>query len=301
MVRNAEILAKLIDEDFGFETKENSRWGKATDHDSLVLDKEKGIFFWNSKELSGGAISYLMGVRKLSFPEAKKYLANYEYEDTFTLTVNTKVGDVYVYPKLVDVFFEYGQEKDKRQYWYNRGISDSTIDRFRLGWYNNYNTVPIFMDNALRQFQLRSDNINGKRSITNYYKNVGPVLFNSDILKFTDKVYVTEGLTDCLRLTQEGLPAVSGNAGSGGWLTEWFIYFMRQKEIVVIYDNDRAGKHGVGIVASCLGQYRTKIFTFPGYDDKFDLVDFFNAGGNVKELEALIEEHSMYLYQRSSK
>jgi len=292
---NAKILEKLIDEDFGIEYREGSRWGKAVKHDSLVLDREKGIFYFNSKHIVGVPLTYLMDVRGMSFQQAREYLSKYKYVDTFSHTINTETGDIVVYPKLVDIFYDSGRSSDRRVYWYSRGINDTTIDIFRLGWYNGFSTVPIYMDGSFRQFQLRMDG--EKRQIRNFYRGVGPLLFNSDVLKVVDDVYITEGLTDCLRLGQEGIPSVSHNTGAGGWQEQWYKYFLHQKNIYVIFDNDQAGKSGAKKVAKNLGIYRTKIFNFSGYEDKYDVVNFFQDGGTRKEFIELVKNRSKYLFE----
>lgn len=298
-IDNTKILEQFIDEDFGIESREGSRWAKAGKHDSLVLDREKGIFYWNSKHIVGVPLDYLMKVRGMTFQDAREHLNKYKYVDTFSHTINTVTGDTIVYPKLVDIFYDNGRSPDRRTYWYNRGINDSTIDIFRLGYYNEFSTVPIFMDGSFRQFQLRKDG--EQRQIRNFYKGVGPLLFNSDILKVTDDVFITEGLTDCLRLSQEGLASVSHNTGAGGWQEQWYKYFIHQKNIYVIFDNDQAGISGSKRVAKNLGIYRTKIFTFSGFDDKYDVVNFFQDGGTRKDFLDLVKENSKYVFELEEK
>lgn len=295
MNKNAEILASLINEDFGLQAKDGSRWGKSDDHDSLVLDNDRGIFFWNSRGIVGDPLVYLTRIRGMGFENAKEFLRGYKsYSSTFVYTINSGGEDVVVYPELVKVFSEDGRNPERRRYWYDRGISDSSIDRFQLGWYNDYVTVPIFIDGTFRNFQLRRDN---PKKIRSYYRGVGALVYNSDLLNLVDTVYITEGLTDCIKLNQERIPSVSHNAGAGGWQDGWFKYFIRQKEIYVIFDNDRAGKNGVRKVCKNLGIYRTKVFSFDGYDDKYDCVEFFRDGGTRDDLLDMVHTKSKYLFE----
>jgi DNA primase len=291
---NAVILSKLIDQDFGLEGKDGSRWAHAGDHDSLVLDNERGIFFWNSKEIVGDPLVYLTKIRKMGLTDAREYLRRFDgFSSTVVYTANNIIGDTVVLPQLVDVFFSLG--KSHREYWYSRGITDTTIDRFQLGWYNENFTVPIFMDGTFRNFQLRRD-IPAKK-ITHYYKHVGPLLYNSDLLKLVDKIYIAEGITSCLILNQEGIPSICCNDGAGGWMVDWFRYFIRQKEIVILYDNDTAGRKGALKVAKNLGEYRCKIYTFSGGYPRYDPVDYFKEGGTRQTLLDLIEKESKYAFQ----
>ena len=68
------LLQDLISEDFGLEGR--NRWHHAGEHDSLVYDSENDFFFWNSQNLKGGALEYLMQVRGMEKSEARNFLNN---------------------------------------------------------------------------------------------------------------------------------------------------------------------------------------------------------------------------------
>lgn len=290
MNQNSEILAKLIEEDFGLDTKEGSRWGKSDEHSSLVLDKERGIFFWNAKNVVGDPLTYLTKVRGMDFQKARDVLREYRnFSSSFVYTIKNDEDDVIVYPKLVEVFFDDG--RDKREYFYSRGLTDSTIDRFQLGYYNGFNTIPYFVDGTFRNFQLRKDN---PRTFKNYYKGVGPLLFNSDILKITNKIYLTEGPIDAMVLIQNGLPAVSATT----ILPQWFSNFVRQSTIYVLYDNDSAGENEAKRSSKILGLDRCKVYCFWDFDEKgYDPVDFFRDGNTADELIKLVENNYKYGFE----
>jgi len=297
MTNNANILISLIDEDYGIKNKEGSRWPKGIEHDSIVVDRDKGIFYYNSAGIVGDPLVYLTQVRKMSFNSAKEFLKSFNYEGTYVYTFSSGKEDVVVYPKLVDIFFDNG--KDKREYFYNRGLTDDTIDRFRLGWYNSYNTVPFFMDGTFRNFQLRMDT--PRRDMRSYYNGVGPLMFNSDILSVVKKVYFTEGPVDAMILMQNGLPAISTNM-SGNVLPKWYSYFVNIEEIYLVMDNDSAGIHEATRVAKMLGTTRCKIYTFADMDKKgYDPVDFFRDGRTVEEFIDLVENNSKYSFELEEK
>jgi DNA primase len=271
----------------------NGRWLKGTVNSSLVVDVEKQIFFWNSKGISGDVYVWLREVKGLSYTESKEYLKTFpEFSGTFIHEVNN-TEEIVVYPKLVDVFYEEGRNASTA-YWDKRGINESTIHRFKLGFHNNFYTIPIYQDGVFKNFQLRRDV--PTKEIRYYYSNTGRLLFNSDLLKVTNSIIITEGPTDCLRLMQEGIMAVSHTAGAEGWNSAWFKYFMHQKDIFVVYDNDSAGRLGAKKVAKNLGEYKTKIYNFDGYDDKFDIVDFFNSGGTKDEFMSMVLGLSNYAF-----
>lgn len=292
MNTNAEILSNLINQDFGLISKEGSRWGKSEEHSSLVLDKERGIFYWNSEGVVGDPLVYLTKVRRLTFEDAKEYLKNFQYTGTHVYTINTKKGDIVVYPKLVDIFFEDG--KNKRDYFYERGLTDDTINRFRLGFYNEFFLVPFFEDGTFRNFQMRKDK---PKTIRSYYKGVGPILFNSDILKVVSTIYYTEGPIDAIVLMQNGLPAISSNSG-GSFLMDWYSKFSNVKKIYLLFDNDNAGRNEAKRVAEILGTTRCKIYCFEDFEEAgYDPVDFFRDGYTTTELSNILNEKSLYTFQ----
>jgi DNA primase len=287
------LLEKWVEEDFGLSSS-TFRWSKSETHSSLVVDKERNLFYWNSQDIKGGPLDYLMRIRGMSFKDATAFLKQFGGGDTIGYTVK-EFGreDIIVYPKLVNVFWENG--KNNREYWYNRTITDETINRFQLGYNNDWYTIPVFMDNALRNIQLRRDLPN--KQIKYWYRGTGPILFADDQLKYTTEVFLTEGPTDAIILAQHGIPAVSQTGGSENWLTEWFPYFISQKSIHIVYDNDDAGNKGARTVAKKLGIYRCRIYTFNGLDKGYDPVDFFRDGGTKEQFVNLINEREKYTFE----
>lgn len=293
MTNNGDILSLLIEEDFGLDTRDGSRWGKAEEHSSMVLDKEKGIFFWNSQNIVGDPLVYLTKVRGYSFNLAKEYLIKYNYSGTFVYTIRSAEEDVVVYPRLVEIFFEDGLEK--REYFYKRGLDDGTINRFQLGYYDNYYTVPFFQGGTFRNFQLRQEE--PAKRIKGYYRGVGPLLFNSDVLKFSDEIYYVEGPVDAMILVQNGLPAISSNCG-GGYKPDWYGLFTKQKRINIVFDNDAGGRSEARRLAKFLGVTRCKIYTFQdSEEEKYDPVDFFRDGYSAEQFVDIVEKESKYIFE----
>jgi len=192
------------------------------------------------------------------------------------------------------VFHQNLLESDKT-YFYNRTINDTSIRRFQLGYYNNFYTVPIFQDGVFKQFQMRRDS---PKLIKNYYKDVGPLLFNSDILRITNEIYITEGLMGAIVLMQNGLPAVSMNIGCEGFMPEWIKHFIYQKRIYILFDNDLAGRKGALRTAKILGETRCVLYNFDEFDARgFAVDDYFIDGGTKDGLLQLIEFGGKYAFE----
>lgn len=293
--KNSEILAHLLDEDFGLNTKDGSRWGKGESHDSMVLDKDRGLIFWNSQGLVLDPLGYLTKIRKLDFNNAKDYLKKFDYEGTFVYTIRSGDEDIVVYPKLVDVFWEDGRKPERREFLYNRGIENQTIDRFQIGWYNGWTMIPIIIDGVFRNFYMRNEKpVKRTRS---YYKT-GALMFNSDILKLVSTVYIVEGPVDALILNQNGIPAISTTNSLSGFSPEWYSKFLGVKEIIIFGDYDKAGIKEARRVCKTLGETRCKLFIYDKVDQKgYDPVDFFRDGHTKDELMELVEKEGKFIYE----
>ena len=133
--------------------------------------------------------------------------------------------------------------------------------------------------------------------IRNYYKGVGGLLYNSVVLQSTNEIVFVEGVTSCIVVNQNGIPCVSCNTGAGGFMLDWFPYFINQKLIYLCYDNDSAGNMGAKRTAKILGEGKCKIYTFEGEEPHYDANDFFKDGGTGSEFVNLLKEKSKYAYE----
>lgn len=282
----SEILQKLVDEDFGLEGR--GKWYHAIEHDSFVVNAEDGTWFWNSRGIRGDALDYLIQIRGYSKEQARDFLKNFIgafRESPDDIPKSTP------YERLVDIMWDNG--KHERTYWYERCLSDSTIDRYRLGHYNGWSLIPIYDNGEFSNFQMRRD-VPQKR-ITRWYRDGKTTLFNDGILPFTKTIYITEGTVDAILLNQEGLPAVSPN-GTNTWQQEWFRKFSHIENIYYVEDNDKAGRVGAKLVAKSLGMDRVKIISYLEKPEKYDTVDLFKDGGNVEIFKQYVD-NSKYIYQ----
>jgi len=281
------LLAQMIEHDYGFE-KKYGRYRKAKSHDSLVYDAEKDLFFWNSKEIFGDALAYLLKVRKLPYTEAKAIIG--DGQDDFFPERKIVVPPVVV-PDLVNTFYDAG--RNNKSYWYEkRGYTDETIDRFKLGYTGEWYTIPVFERGEFVNFQLRKEF--PKKAVSLWYTHKGPHAFNFSQLTVTDWVVITEGPPDCIMLRQNNIPAVSQTSGSGYWNTKWNTQLIRMKEIYVFYDNDEAGYKGVNLVAKNFG-YKAKVYNFQHSDKKgYDITDYFKEGHTREDFMNLLKRAKYY-------
>jgi DNA primase len=285
-------LEKFIEEDFGIKFN-GASWARSITHDSLVIDREKQIFHWNSEDIHGDAFIYLVAVRKMNERDAKELLKHTPFSGSFIHEIKDG-SETIVYPKLVDVFHENLKTAD-RTYFYNRTITDESIDRFQLGYDNGFYMIPVYQDGLFKQFQMRRDS---PKLIKNYYKGVGPLLFNSDIMKITNKIFIVEGIMSAIVLNQNGIPAVSMNCGCESFMPEWVAKFVHQDQIYILFDNDKAGNHGAIHTAKILGLTKCRIYNFWDVDAVGYAVDDFFIDGNSKaELMHKAHFESKYAFE----
>lgn len=291
-------IVDIIKQDFTIVDKPGKRWLTTVEHDSLVIDTHRNLFWWNSRNIFGNSFDYLVKVKGLPASKAMlvvkdvKSSKKFEIETSpFIAKINTQNVDTN--PLLAKLFWENG--KNTRDYWYRRCLTDTTIDEYLLGFYNDWYTLPVFNKGALLNIQLRKDK--PEKMIRLYYKNKELSLLNESILSFENTVYFTEGIVDAILLTQNGFPAVARLGGANAWNNKWFASFATQKQIKYIADNDLVGISSAKKLANALGETRVTIFIFSEKSKGYDTVDFFRDGGTAEEFKWLVDTRSKFVFQ----
>ena len=98
-------------------------------------------------------------------------------------------------------------------------------------------------------------------------------------------VFIPEGEKDCLNARERGLLATCNAGGAGKWRPEFAPYFAG-RDVVVLADNDAAGReHARQVAANLMPVARSaRILELPGVPLKGDLSDWFEAGGTAEQL-----------------
>ncbi|WP_225783682.1 toprim domain-containing protein [Xenophilus sp. Marseille-Q4582] len=103
-------------------------------------------------------------------------------------------------------------------------------------------------------------------------------------------VFVVEGEKDVDRLTKLGVVATCNAAGAGKW-TDEHAQFLKGRRVVILPDNDDAGrKHAQKVAKSLRGIAEVSIVELPCLPEKGDISDWLDAGGTVEALAQLISE-----------
>lgn len=280
-------LENVVSQDYPL--KGRGRYLRAIQHDSLVVDIQKQIWYWNSKGIAGDMFDWLYKVRKYTKQQAKEYVD--KIDPLLSLTRGfEKKETVFVNDSLVEAFFNLG--KGHRDYWYGRGYTDSTIDLFQLGYSGDWYVIPIFMDGRFRNFQCRTPD----KKMKHWYKGVGPLPFNMDYVKNKEWFVLTEGPVDAIMLMQHGIPAMSTNTGAGYFERPWIGKFKNLKEVWIIYDNDKAGRKGAKDIGNLFG-LNARVYTFSEFNEGYDISDYFQDGGTGRDFKELIRRDGKLFFE----
>ncbi len=124
--------------------------------------------------------------------------------------------------------------------------ADFLLD-YGVAWDENYLNIPIKDEQGNLTF-IKARNLHYKEEGNTDPKYKNPTgskatLFNYHNIKDKKSVIITEGEIDALKLTQEGIPAVSSTNGAGTFKPEW-VPLLTNKNIWICLDNDEAGSKG---------------------------------------------------------
>ncbi|HCF85849.1 MAG TPA: hypothetical protein DEV72_11675, partial [Ktedonobacter sp.] len=101
-------------------------------------------------------------------------------------------------------------------------------------------------------------------------------------------IYIVEGEKDADRLAHAGLVATCNVGGAGKWDESYNRYF-KGRRVVLLPDNDKAGREHAQKVTQALHDIAKDVRTveLPGLPDKGDVSDWFEGKGTQEELETL--------------
>lgn len=114
-----------------------------------------------------------------------------------------------------------------------------------------------------------------------YDKGAKAMLYGFWKAKECKEILICEGELDCLVAWSHNIPAVSSTGGAGTWLPEW-TELMKDKNIVICYDNDQAGGEGMARVLMQIPN--AKVLFLPDSPGIKDLSDYAEKAGNLHEL-----------------
>lgn len=142
----------------------------------------------------------------------------------------------------------------------NRGITDASIARFRLGEvlepfaahkrFRGSISIPYLNpDGSVRSLRFRY--LHGSLQKYDSVAGFKSHLYNVAATAGRD-VFICEGEFDSIILSQLGLDS-TGVSGANVFKSEWKYLFANCERVSIVFDGDDAGKAGAGRIASMLG------------------------------------------------
>lgn len=183
---------------------------------------------------------------------------------------NISLGDAI---RVLDKFKENQTQADwhlteKAYLWSNKaflekvrelGFEDNIIDSLDLGMTTDeqgrqYLGIPVFFNNVLMDVRsynlLKHKNVAKCRSKTN--AQAGFIIPYDIWSKNKDKTYILEGEKDMILARSLGINAITFTGGAGAKPNEFVINSFKDREVVICYDNDKAGHDGMANLYSIL-------------------------------------------------
>lgn len=260
--RHMEAVAKKL---FGEPNKQLStpgelRWGS---HGSFCVDTEAGVWSDHEQKTGGGVMDLLKREKGIDGQDAIDWLrseVNAEFEDR--REARQGAGNVQPLKRIVatyDYVDESGQlifqtvRYDPKEFRQRRPDPGS-----RDGW--------AWSVKGVRQVPY------GLPALLQAVRTGAPV-------------FIVEGEKDVEALAREGVTATCNAMGAGKWPEELVSHFAGA-DVVILPDNDDAGRHHAAIVgAALLGKAkRIRTLDLPDLPPKGDVSDWLNTGGDGIEL-----------------
>lgn len=144
-------------------------------------------------------------------------------------------------------------------------------------------------------------NQDGKKSFRQYrfvdgkavpgVKDIELIPYNLDLIKKhpAARILVVEGEKDAVNLTALGFIATTNPGGAGNW-PEYFAQHFVDRNIIILPDNDKAGKDHAQKVITNLAQVAKSIKLIPlaGLPEKGDVSDWLKLGNTAEDLKEII-------------
>ena len=196
-------------------------------------------------------------------------------------------------------FYHKNLTDDDRQYIHNRGITDETIDRVKLGRTNNGRlSFPYWKNGYICYYATRSmpggaypDSKYRKMPIDDYNDHTIWGLHTIDRDPNRDLLVIAEGAFDALSFDQEGYAVISAITGffSKDQLPTALSIAKSFKQVFLVYDNDlttKAGEKFTEKMAKILTENRISclIGTVPFPHKYKDVSDYYADGNNLADL-----------------
>jgi hypothetical protein len=253
-----EPVARIV---WGKPTKETPRelrWGK---HGSRVLNRQQGTWFDHENNVGGGVLDLVPGSNTA---EQMSWLTEHSLIDRAPRSVHSDK------PRIISIY-DYADERGDLLFQVVRYDPKDFRQRRpdgRGGWISSLGETRRVL---YRLPELRA------------------------AIAFDEVVYVVEGEKDVDALGAKKLVATCNPGGAGKWRSE-YSECLRGADVVIIGDNDPAGRNHAQQVAGALNGIAKRVRVvdiakvWQECPEKGDISDWFEAGGIAEEFAVIVSE-----------
>ena len=237
------------------EEKRGDEWRYGT-HGSLALRMDNGTWYSHEEEKGGGVLDLVEHQAGRAAPaDAIRWLEEQGFEQPTEYKPKAEKKK----PKITETY-DYVDENGELRY-----------------------QVVRMEPKTFRQRKPDGDGWNWK------VKGVEPLPYNLPgiLVRQKSTILIVEGEKDADRLSAMGYTATCNSGGAGKWnpsLNQWF----ERRNVIIIPDNDDAGRDHVEIVGQSLQEIAesVRVLYLPGLPEKGDVSDWLDAGGDKDALVA---------------
>jgi len=194
---------------------------------------------------------------------------------------------------LRDQALAYHQRLPQRlwKYLHGRGIPDSLIHKYLLGWNGRRITIPIpDREGKFAFFKLAKDPGDKSSSKMLSTRGAHAELYGWEhVLSKAEQIIICEGEFDRLVLEGQGFAAVTSTAGAATFRPEWAEPFREIPKVFICFDNDAAGRIGAERISRLIPH--TRLVRLPEeVGEGGDVTNFFvRLGKSREDFLALLE------------
>lgn len=167
-----------------------------------------------------------------------------------------------------------------------RGISESTVIEYEIGWDGQRYTFPIYDAEGellnVRRYKMNASSHADK--MLNIPGHGTAQIYGIETLEKEHRIVLSEGETDRLLAVQIGIPTVTHTAGAQTFRAQWGPLFSG-KIVFICFDNDDAGKKGRVKAKSILDNYAEAVYfiDIPLAHRGADITDYIHKEGHSAE------------------
>ena len=274
---------------------------------SLTVNLSKGVYYCNSCHSKGNIHTMLRQLEGLSSEEAWFKLGDIlkipRPDGTKPTRPDIEPGLAQQYHKALMSLT--GPIRDMLRE--RRGLTDETLQKFKLGWDGDRITIPIYDEfNVLVNFRrYKWNSTEDQWKVLNYVdeheNSYGEArIFGLDRVldESVDYIVWSEGEMDRICAEQQGFPTACPTSGAGTWKADWTRLFRNKKRVYIAQDHDEAGRNAMRKL--CEKLYRVVdvyVINWPeDFPVKGDITDFFvKCSQTAEDFQRLLDEATQYI------